>query len=156
LLCHYARRTDLPSFPTRRSSDLSTAPPRPSSRRPRAAITTVPTRPGRVDWPKMRPWPGSCGPGPKRRWAPGREAILGACDLGDRVPGAGRHVLAEGLLDQRHEDGPLGARQVGAEHLPPLDRQDARAVPLDRQAERGRRLGAQERDDAFGFGIEAK
>src|SRR5688572_13532909 len=70
-------------------------------------------------------------------------------DLGHRLPGAGRDVLAERLLDERHEDGSLRVGEIGAENLQAVHDEDARAIHLDRQFELRLWLLAQEGDDAL-------
>src|SRR6266849_2762079 len=51
------------------------------------------------------------------------------------LPGPCRDLLAERLLDERHEDRSSGTRDVGAEDLAALHPQDARAIALDGQLE---------------------
>src|SRR6266478_8666122 len=63
-----------------------------------------------------------------------------------------RDLLAERLLDERHEDRSPGTRDVGAEDLAALQAQDARAVELDRQLELRPGPVAQERDHALRAG----
>jgi hypothetical protein len=69
---------------------------------------------------------------------------------GERVPGAGRNLLPERPFDERHEHRPAWPGDVGAEHLPACDAQDAGAVERDGQRETGPGPGAQERDDPLG------
>src|SRR2546427_2844869 len=82
-------------------------------------------------------------------------AVASPRDLRDSLPRAGRHVLAECPLDQRHEDWPLGVWDVGTEHFPALHGENARTLELDRQGERRGGLIAQKRDAAPRRGIEA-
>src|SRR5882724_1473841 len=77
-------------------------------------------------------------------------------NLRDRVPGAGGRLLAERLLDECHEDRPLGVPDVGTEDFAALHGEDARPLELDRECELRRGPVAQERDDALRGGLEAK
>src|SRR4051812_2679941 len=72
--------------------------------------------------------------------------MSGPGDLLDGVPGSGGDVLAERLLDERHEHRPARARYVAAEHFPAKGRVDPRAVELDGKLQLLRLL-AQEGDD---------
>src|SRR6266581_1252928 len=56
-------------------------------------------------------------------------------DFRDGLPCTGRQLLAKRVLDQRHEDRPLGAGDVGAEDVATVDRENARAVDLSRESE---------------------
>src|SRR3989442_485218 len=69
----------------------------------------------------------------------GSRRVLRARDLRDGVPRAGRHLFTERLLEQHHEDRPLGGRHIGTEHFPFCHEENTCAIPLDGQPELRRR-----------------
>lgn len=54
--------------------------------------------------------------------------LTGARDLANRIPRARRDVFAKSLLDQRHEDRPTRARDVGCVHFAAVHANDTRTV----------------------------
>src|SRR5262245_30484878 len=75
---------------------------------------------------------------------------------GYRIPGARRLLLAERLLDQRHEHGISGVPDIGGEGFTPPERVDASPVALYREHDLLCGRPAQERHDPLRARLEAE
>src|SRR5689334_9063818 len=76
--------------------------------------------------------------------------------LPNSIPRASGQILAERLLYQRHENGPLGVGDVGTVHLGALDTQDLCLIQLNGQLHLRSGPGVEQRDNPFGFGREVE
>src|SRR5215831_19883763 len=75
---------------------------------------------------------------------------------GYRIPGARRLLLAERLLDQRHEHGVPGVPDIGGEGFAPAQGVDAGALELSREHDLLRGRPTQERHDPLRAGLETE